>query len=122
MKKIICILALLSSVAVFSEETPPPVTKVNTTVESVNLTISHSGLLTQDQKSSLNDLVKDFEREQSGLELGIREINLKIEKELLSDNPNLKIINKLIDEKSELIAQMEKNTFDARFKAEDILM
>ena len=40
---------------------------------------------------------------------------------MLGDTPNLEAINNLIDKKSKLISQLEKNAFEVIFKINDAL-
>ena len=66
-------------------------------------------------------MVQSFEQKQATIQLDIKEINLKIHREMLGDTPNLEAINNLIDKKSKLISQLEKNAFEVIFKINDAL-
>ncbi len=70
--------------------------------------------LTDDQKLEVQSLRDTHRREMRAQRLNIEEINIKIEKELLNDKPNTTTIDKLIDQKSEYKAEMEKSALDFR--------
>lgn len=122
MKKIIGILAVVLSTSMYAQNTTQTnVVQPTAVVESVTLKVSHSNQLTEEQRNELNSLVKSFEQKQIMIQLDIKEINLKIHREMLEDTPNLKAINNLIDKKSKLISQLEKNVFEVNFKINDVL-
>lgn len=122
MKKIIGILVVVLSTSMYAQNTSQTnVVQPTTVVESVTLKVSHSNQLTEEQRNELNSLVKSFEQKQTMIQLDIKEINLKIHREMLEDTPNLKAINNLIDKKSKLISQLEKNVFEVNFKINDVL-
>ena len=122
MKKTIGIIMVVLSTSIFAQDTPQ--TKVDqpvTRVERVTVQVSASRQLTGEQQSEFYSIVQSFKQKQSLVELDIREVNLKIQKEMLQDSPSLKTINNLIDKKAKLVAQLEKNVFEANFKINSIL-
>jgi len=123
MKKTIGILALVISTSIFAQDTDTPQTNIQptATIESLTLRISPPSNISAEQRSEAATLIQDFEIGQAKLELDITEINLKIHREMLKNEPNLKAINNLIDKKSKYISQLEKNVFEINFKIHELL-
>jgi len=65
--------------------------------------------LTPEQQTEFNKIHDEHMIRMRRSMLDIREINLKIEKEMIGDKPNEKNINKLIDEKARLQAEHQKS-------------
>lgn len=123
MKKIIGILMVVLATSIFAQEDSQPKTGQPTaTVERVTLKVSNnSRQLTAEEQKELHSILKTFEEKQTLTQIEITEINLNIHREMLEEDPNLKAINKLIDKKSKLLAQMEKNAFEVNFKINNLL-
>ncbi len=122
MKKIIGILMVVLTTSIFAQEASPKTNQPTATVEKVTLKVSsNSRQLTAEEQREVHSIVKAFEEKQTLAHIEITEINLNIHKEMLQEDPNLKAINKLIDKKSKLLAQMEKNAFEVNFKINNLL-
>lgn len=124
MKKIIGILVVVLSMSTFAQDTniSKEQNKVNSTaVETVTFDLTVSNIISQEKKSEVNALVREYEIKQALIDLDIQDINLKIHREMLSENPNLKAINNLVDKKSKLIGELEKNMFEINFKVKEML-
>ena len=123
MKKIIGILMVVLATSIFAQDTPQPNPgHATATVERVTLKVSNSRQLTTEEQRELHSIVKAFEEKQALAQIEVTEINLNIHKEMLEETPNLKTINKLIDKKSKLLAQLEKNVFEINFKIHNLLL
>lgn len=75
--------------------------------------------LTDEQKSELNQMRETHRRERQEMMLNIKEVNIKMKKEMLSDMPNRMEINRLIDERSKYRVAMEKKSVEQRFELKE---
>jgi len=122
MKKIIGILLLVISTSMFAQDTDTSQTNMQpAAAESVILKVSPPSGLSAEQELEVSTLIQKFEISQALIELDIKDINLKIHREMLDDKPSLKAINNLIDKKSKLVCQLEKNVFEINFKIHELL-
>lgn len=124
MKKIIGILVVALSMSTFAADTSIPKeqnTGSSTTIETVTFDLTVSNNINQKKRSEVSALVREYEIKQALIDLDIQDIDLKIHREMLGENPNLKTINKLIDKKSKLIGELKKNIFEINFKVKEIL-
>ncbi|GLI55977.1 hypothetical protein PM10SUCC1_14910 [Propionigenium maris DSM 9537] len=121
MKKIIGILMVVLTTSIFAQETQPKAEQATAVVERVSVKVSNSRQLTAEEQREFHSIVKAFEEKQTLAQLEVKEINLKIHREMLGEDPNLKTINKLIDKKAKIVAQMEKDLFEVNFKIHNLL-
>lgn len=75
--------------------------------------------LTDAQKEELSTMRETHRRKNQELRLNIREVDLKMERELLRDKPSRLAINRLIDEKAKYRVAMEKNRMDYKLDARE---
>lgn len=75
--------------------------------------------LTPEEQREFSELHDQHRDEMRAAMLDIKEINLKIQREMLAETPNQKNINKLIDEKSKLQAKKQKNALNFRLKMKE---
>lgn len=124
MKKIIGILVVALSISTFAIDTNIPKEQnvgSSTTIETMTFDLTVSDNINQNKRSEVSALVKEYEIKQALIDLDIQDIDLKIHREMLGETPNLKTINNLIDKKSKLIGELEKNIFEINFKVKEIL-
>ena len=124
MKKIIGILVVTLSISTFAADTNVSTNKnsnSSTTIETVTFDLTVSDNINQKKRSEVSALVREYEIKQALIDLDIQDIDLKIHREMLGETPNLKTINNLIDKKSKLIGELEKNIFEINFKVKEIL-
>jgi len=111
MKKIVAILAVVVSAGAFAQ------TMDHSAYGSMG---NNGGMmqqvnnLTPEQQVEFNTLHAKQMKEKQKLMLDIKEVNLKIQREMTADTPNQKNIDKLIDQKSKLQAQNQKEMLKFR--------
>ena len=121
MKKLIGILALTVSAAAFAQSgVDQPVQ--NAGIGNMPMHRQKGGMmmqvngLTPEQQAKFNDLHSKQMKENQKLMLDIQEVNLKIQREMSVDTPNQKNIDRLIDQRTKLQAQHQKDML--RFRLE----
>ncbi len=119
MKKTVAVLALIVSAGAFAQGRMGNQMNRGT----VAMHNSRGGMmmqqidnLTPEQQAKFNDLHSKQMKENQKLMLDIQEVNLKIQREMASDNPNQKNIDRLIDQRTKLQAQHQKDML--RFRLE----
>ena len=75
--------------------------------------------LTAEQQEEFNALHKEHMDSMKLVSLNMKEINLQIEKEMLAENPNQTNLNKLIDKKSNLQAEMQKERLSFKLEMKE---
>lgn len=75
--------------------------------------------LTEVQREELGAMREVHRRENQELRLNIREVDLKMERELLKEKPNRLAINKLIDEKAKYRVVKEKKSMEFKLNARE---
>lgn len=75
--------------------------------------------LTEDQKTQLETMRETHRKDTQELVFNIKEVNLKMQRELLNDKPNRVTLNKLIDEKSKYRVALEKKKMDYRLNVKE---
>lgn len=121
MKKIIAILALTISAGAFA------MNHSNHGNMNSNTHMNHSGHrmmtqienLTPEQQAEYNDLHIQHRSDMQRIMLDIKEVNLKIQREMMAANPNQKNIDKLIDQKAGLQAQRQKDMLNFRIESKE---
>ncbi len=121
MKKTIGILMVVLATSIFAQDSKPKTEQGTAVVERVSVQVSNSRQLTTEEQREFYSIVNAFEEKQALAQLEVKEINLKIHREMLEEDPNLKTINKLIDKKFRIVAQMEKDLFEVNFKINNLL-
>lgn len=120
MKKIIGILALTLSAAAFAQSDTVDQPLQNSNIENMPMQGNMGGMmqqmnnLTTEQQSEFNELHSKKIKENQKLMLDIQGLNLKIQREMSTDKPNQKKIDKLIDQKTKLQAQQQKDMMNFR--------
>jgi len=75
--------------------------------------------LTETQREELGAMRESHRRKNQELRLNIKEVNLKMERELLKEKPNRLAINKLIDEKAKYRVAKEKKAMEFKLNARE---
>jgi Spy/CpxP family protein refolding chaperone len=75
--------------------------------------------LTPEQQAEFNALHAEHMREKQKSMLDIKEINLKIQREMTADAPNQKNIDKLIDQRAKLKAQHQKDMLNFKLEMKE---
>ncbi len=73
--------------------------------------------LTETQREELGTMRETYRKENQELRLNMKEVDLKMERELLKEKPNRVTVNKLIDEKGKYRVAMEKNRMEYKLDA-----
>lgn len=121
MKKIIAVLAVVVSAGAFAQGYSNYHGN-----NGVNRGHNHSGVMSQQIESLTPEEQREFSELQSAHRddmraamLDIKEINLKIQREMLADTPNQKNISRLIDEKTKLQARKQKDALNYRLEMKE---
>lgn len=120
MKKIITILAVVVSAGAFAKAIDHS-THGNTTTgrnHSKGM-MNQISNLTPEQQTEYNALHTEHKADMQEVMLNIKEVDLKIQKEMLAEKPNQKNIDKLIDQKAELQAQKQKDMLSFKIEAKE---
>ncbi|GLI55249.1 hypothetical protein PM10SUCC1_07640 [Propionigenium maris DSM 9537] len=75
--------------------------------------------LTPEQQKEFSELHSKHRDRMRAAMLDIKDVNLKIQREMLAETPNQKNINKLIDEKSKLQAKKQKDALNYRMEMKE---
>lgn len=138
MKKIIAILSIVASTAIFAADdnkegniptvtNPETLTKTitypdgstekivtetktdgNSTFKTVNISRSIKAPELTENQKKMEKLYSDFAKDRDNTVLSMKENGIKIQKEFNSEDPNLKTINGLIDKNAALAADIQK--------------
>ena len=121
MKKIIAVLALVVSAGAFAQG----YSNFHGN-NSTNMGHRHRGAMAQqvenltlEEQKEFSELQSQHRDEMRETMLDIKEINLMIQREMIAENPNQKSINKLIDEKSKLQAEKQKDMLKYRLEMKE---
>ncbi len=121
MKKIIAVLALVVSAGAFAQG----YSNFHGS-NSGNRGHNHRGAMAQqvenltlEEQKEFSELQSQHRDEMRETMLDIKEINLMIQREMISENPSQKNINKLIDEKSKLQAEKQKDMLKYRLEMKE---
>jgi len=121
MKKIIAVLALVVSAGAFAQG----YSNFHGN-NSSNRGHDHRGVmsqqietLTQEEQKEFSELQSKHRSQMRAAMLDIKDVNLKIQREMLAETPNQKNINKLIDEKSKLQAEKQKDMLNYRLEMKE---
>ncbi len=121
MKKIVAILAVVVSAGAFAQ------TMDHSAHGSMGNSgqMNHGGMmqqinnLTPEQQAEFNALHAKQMKEKQKTMLDIKEVNLKIQREMTADAPNQKDIDKLIDQRSKLQAKNQKDMLKFRLEMKE---
>ncbi len=121
MKKIVAILAVVVSAGAFAQ------TMDHSAQGSMGNSgqMNHGGMmqqmnnLTSEQQAEFNALHAKQMKEKQKTMLDIKEVNLKIQREMTADAPSQKNIDKLIDQKSKLQAKNQKDMLKFRLEMKE---
>ena len=120
MKKIIAVLALVVSAGALAQGgTEHSMTRGGHNHNNRGGMMQQMNDLTPEQQAEFNELHAKHRNKMQRSMLDIREINLKIQKEMLTDKPNQKNIDKLVDQKSKLQAQHQKDMLKFRLEMKE---
>ncbi|MCS5422902.1 MULTISPECIES: hypothetical protein [Psychrilyobacter] len=110
MKKLIAVLAVVVSAGAFAQDNSAP--KINQGASGMqgNNMMSQMNSLTLEQQKEFNEMKTTQMVKNKKVMLDIKEINIKIQKEQIAEKPNQKKIGQLIDKKSKLQAQQQKDS------------
>lgn len=122
MKKIIAVLAVVVSAGAFAQTVDHSAHQGHGNNRQMDHSAhqNHGGMmnqinsLTPEQQTEYNELHAKHRVVMQKSMLEMKEINLKIQKEMLAEKPNQKNINKLIDQKSKLQADKQKDMLKFR--------
>jgi len=120
MKKIITILAVVVSAGAFAQAID------HSSHGNMNAGSKHSkGVMSQitnltpEHQEEYNELHSQHRAHMHKTMLNIKDIDLKIQKEMLAEKPNQKDINKLIDQKAKLQAEKQKHMLSFKIEAKE---
>ncbi len=120
MKKIIAVLALVVSAGALAQGgTGNGKTRGGHMHNNRGVMMMYYENLTPEQQAEFNELHAKHRNDMQRPMLDIKEINLKIQKEMLADKPNQKNIDKLVDQKSKLQAQHQKDMLKFRLEMKE---
>ncbi len=117
MKRIVAILAVVVSAGAFAQtqdNTPNQKTDYRGHHLNHGRVMQQVESLTPEQQDEFNELHAKQMKERQKLMLDIKEVDLKIQREMTAENPNQKNIDKLIDQRAGLRAQHQKNMLKFR--------
>lgn len=120
MKKIIAVLSVVVSAGAFAQ-TMDHSAHGNMDHSKMN----HGGMtnqvsnLTPEQQTEYNALHTEHKADMQKTMLNIKEIDLKIQKEMLAENPDQKTIDKLIDQKAKFQAEKQKDMLSFKIEAKE---
>lgn len=122
MKKIIAVLAVVASTGAFAQG-------FSNYHGNNSSGVNHNhrgGMMTQQVENLTPEQQKEFSElhgkhrdSMRAAMLDIKDVNLKIQREMLAETPNQKNINKLIDEKSKLQAKKQKDALNYRLEMKE---
>jgi len=121
MKKIVAVLAVVVSAGAFAQ------TMDHSAHGNINNSgqMNHGGMmqqmndLTPEQQAEFNTLHAKQMKEKQKTMLDIKEVNLKIQREMIAENPNQKNIDKLIDQRAKLQAKNQKDMLNFRLEMKE---
>lgn len=117
MKKIIIIgILALSSLTFASHHNEGNIKNKNVKTSRIESKFSS---LTEEQKEEFKTIKAAYNREAKEMSLNMKGIDIKIEKELMSDLPNKLAINKLIDEKNVYRTARDKKMIEFQLEAKE---
>lgn len=122
MKKIVAVLAVVVSTGAFAQ-TMDHSAHQNTGYSGQHK--NHGGMmqqmnnLTPEQQAEFNTLHAKQMKEKQKTMLDIKEVNLKIQREMTADAPNQKNIDRLIDQRSKLQAKNQKDMLKFRLEMKE---
>lgn len=127
MKKIIAVLAVVVSAGAFAQTMDHSAHQNHrsNTQRDHSAHQNHGGMMSQidnltpEQQAEYNELHAEHRSEMQRSMLDIKEVNLKIQKEMLAETPNQKNINKLIDQKSKIQAENQKSMLNFRLEMKE---
>lgn len=112
MKKIIAVLAIVVSAGAYAQGYSNTHGNHPSNSHRGSMMSQQMENLTPEQQEEFSKLYNKQTNKMRRSMLDIKEINLKIQKEMLAETPNQKNINKLIDQKSNLQAQRQKDVLN----------
>ncbi len=125
MKKLIGILALTTSALTFAQNGNINQTAQMNNTNTMPMQRQMGGMmqqmnnLTPEQQAEYNELHGKHRSAMQKSMLEMKEINLKIQKEMLAEKPNQRNINRLVDQKSKLQAQKQKDILKFRLEVKE---
>lgn len=118
MKKIIAVLAVVVSAGAFAQNMGN--SAEDNYGRGSGMDYNQDGMMNQatflnlEQEAEYNELQNKQMNAKQRLRLDIKEVELKIQREMISKNPNQRNIDKLIDQKAKLQAEHQKNMLKFR--------
>ncbi len=125
MKKLIGILALTTSALAFAQNGNMNQTAQMNNTNTMPMQRQMGGMMQQmnnlspEQQDEYNELHGKHRAAMQKDMLEMKEINLKIQKEMLAEKPNQRNINRLVDQKSKLQAQKQKDMLKFRLEVKE---
>jgi len=93
----------------------------NSMIQNISITSSYKAPKLSEEQEEIEKMHQKFLQEKEVTVLSIKENAIKLQKELAKTNPNLKEINKLVDDTSKLHAKLIKDKIALEVKADKIL-
>lgn len=118
MKKTIMILTAVISVGVLARGTGYHMNGTGSMSGSRGMMVQYDNL-TEQQQTEFNKLHTEHRNDMHRSMLDIKEIDLQIQKELLAEKPDQKKIDSLIDKKTKLNAQHQKDMLEFRLQMKE---
>ena len=119
MKKTVAVLAVVLSTGAFARGHMYSSSNTGMQHNKGQIMQKHIENLTEEQQIEFNELHGKHMRENQKIMLDVEEINLKTQREMLGEKPNQSNLNKLIDEKSKIMAQKEKKNLEFRLQMKE---
>ena len=111
MKKLIAVLAVVAvSTGAFAQDHSAHTGQQGTEGMQKNNMMNQMNSLTETQQKELTEMKAKQMTNHKKTMLDIKEVNIQIEKEQLAEKPSQRKINQLIDKKSKLMAQSQKDS------------
>ncbi len=120
MKKIIAVLAVVASTGAFAQGYSNYHGNNSARMNHDHrVTMMQVENLTPEKQKEFSELHSKHRDEMRAAMLNIKEINLKIQREMLAETPNQKNIDRLIDEKSKLQTKKQKDALNFRLEMKE---
>jgi len=119
MKKTVAVLAVVLSTGAFARGHMNSSSNTGMQHNNGQMMQNHLETLTEEQQIEFNELHGKHMRENQKIMLDVEEINLKTQREMLGEKPNQSNLNKLIDERSKIMAQKEKKNLEFRLQMKE---
>lgn len=119
MKKTVAVLAVVLSTGAFARGHMNNSSNTGMQHNRGQMMQNHLETLTEEQQTEFNELHGKHMRENQKVMLDVKEIDLKVQREMLGEKPDQNNLNKLIDERSKVMAEKEKKNLEFRLQMKE---